>query len=164
MNDLWDKLLVAVPIDKKAAIVTNWSWVSKKILELPTEISIILLLDTLELVSLISKCNGQPFFLVFKLLAQGHGFETWRSMVINCTELKGTDPVTIDGLKTLARVLEKKVKGERELPHCRALNIVAWRFGFKNYEEAASKMTPGPGFAKVTQRKALSKGKRQRAG
>lgn len=145
MNGIWDKLMVAIPVDKQAAIVTGWTRITEKIKS--DEINIILVLELLDLSKTISIYHDCHFYLVFKLLAQGHYFDSWRQLIMNCKDLAHLDnPVTVDDLKSTAKKLELDTKEHYgiKLSHKKALDLVAWRFGFDNYPVAQSNMIPGP--------------------
>lgn len=151
MKDLWDKLMVAIPVDKQAAIVTSWTKITDKIKKSENGVDILLVLDLLELSRTISKYNNCAFFLVFKILAQGYDFSSWCELVMGCKDLAHlTNPSTVDELKTTARKLEMDVKNHYgiKLNHGRALDLVAWRFGFDNYAIAQYQMVDGSRRAK----------------
>ena len=159
-NDIWDKLMVAIPVDKRAAIVTGWTRITEKIKS--GDIDIILVLKLWDLSKTISIYHNCHFYLVFKLLAQGHYFDSWRKLIMNCKDLVHLDnPATIDELKRTAKKLESDVKEHYgiKLSHKRSLNLIAWRFGFDNYEVAQSKMIPGPRTALRKHRKGMKRSK-----
>jgi hypothetical protein len=159
MNSIWDKLMVSVPIDRQAAIVTDWN--RNKIIELEdaiktASVSISLIVDIAEIVKKISLSTKYPKNKIFKLLAIGYGFKSWQELLLNCPQLRILNIATCDDLKKSAGKLRKE---NNSIEFSMFLEILSWYMGFKNWDTASAMLIPGPKTAKIRNKKRRVYGK-----